>query len=214
MLRNEVLGTQSTDLLRDPTRLSESAMGNFVADIMRAKYPDVDAALTNSGGLRADLLISPPSSGGEAPGEITWGETFAVLPFGNRSALVTVTGEQLTAALLNGVSPVCDPDYCHRQVPAGLGARRHVPLRRHHAEHRQCAACPRRPRRNTDTHRADRQHPHRHQRLHVDRWRRLHGVGGRHRCVAAGSAARHRRRLHQGQLTCQRLSVEGRVVQV
>src|SRR4051812_15541129 len=34
-------------------------MGNLVADAMRDKYPGVDAALTNSGGLRADLLMSP-----------------------------------------------------------------------------------------------------------------------------------------------------------
>ena len=34
-------------------------MGNLVADAMRAKYPGVDAAITNSGGLRADILITP-----------------------------------------------------------------------------------------------------------------------------------------------------------
>ncbi len=32
-------------------------MGNLVADAMRAKYPGVDAAFTNSGGLRADLVV-------------------------------------------------------------------------------------------------------------------------------------------------------------
>ena len=52
-LRNQVIGTQSIDILRDPTRLNESAMGNMVADAMREKYPGVDAAFTNSGGLRA-----------------------------------------------------------------------------------------------------------------------------------------------------------------
>ena len=34
-----------------------------VADAMRLKYPGVDAAYTNSGGLRADLNCSPPSAG-------------------------------------------------------------------------------------------------------------------------------------------------------
>ena len=33
----------------------------------------------------------------EAPGEITWGEVFAVLPFGNRTTILTLTGDQLTA---------------------------------------------------------------------------------------------------------------------
>ena len=58
------------------------------------KYPGVDAALTNSGGLRADLVCTPPSAG-EQPGEITWGEMFAVLPFGNRTVILTLTGAQL-----------------------------------------------------------------------------------------------------------------------
>ena len=72
VLRNQVIGTQSVDILRDPTRLSESAMGNMVADAMRDKYPGVDAALTNSGGLRQDILmrtaVAPASSRVRSPG--------------------------------------------------------------------------------------------------------------------------------------------------
>ena len=107
VLRNAVIGTQTADISRDPTRLNESQMGDFVADAMQAKYPGVEAAITNSGGLRQDLLVSPPSAG-EQPGQITWGEAFAVLPFGNRTVILTLTGEQLTQALRNGFSPVCD----------------------------------------------------------------------------------------------------------
>jgi len=107
-LRNQVIGTQSVDIRRAPTRLLESAMGNMVADAMRLKYPGVDAAYTNSGGLRQDLLISPPGAG-EQPGEITWGEMFGVLPFGNRTTILTLTGAQLAQAFINGFSPACDP---------------------------------------------------------------------------------------------------------
>jgi 2',3'-cyclic-nucleotide 2'-phosphodiesterase (5'-nucleotidase family) len=57
-------------------------MGNMVTDAMRLKYTGVEAAFTNSGGLRADLNCAPPSAG-EQPCEITWGEMFSVLPFGN-----------------------------------------------------------------------------------------------------------------------------------
>jgi 2',3'-cyclic-nucleotide 2'-phosphodiesterase (5'-nucleotidase family)/predicted AlkP superfamily phosphohydrolase/phosphomutase len=110
VLRNQVIGTQSGDILRAPTRLFESAMGNMVTDAMREKYPGVDAALTNSGGLRADLLATPPSAG-EAPNEITWGEVFAVLPFGNRTVIETVTGSVLREALTNGLQPKCDPTF-------------------------------------------------------------------------------------------------------
>jgi 2',3'-cyclic-nucleotide 2'-phosphodiesterase (5'-nucleotidase family) len=111
VLRNQVIGTQPTDndILRDPARLTESEMGNMVADAMRLKYPGVDAALTNSGGLRADIRAAPPSAG-EAIGEITWGEVFAVLPFGNRTVIETLTGDQLRAALVNGFTePGCVP---------------------------------------------------------------------------------------------------------
>ena len=110
VLRNKVIGTQGVDILRDLTRLHESNMGNMVADAMRAKYPGVEAAYTNSGGLRQDIRIAPPTAG-EAPGEITWGEVFAVLPFGNRTVIETLTGAQMTTAFLNGFAPFCDPNF-------------------------------------------------------------------------------------------------------
>ena len=110
VLRNQVIGTQLNDITRAPTRLFESEMGNLVADSMRAKYPGVDAAYTNSGGLRANLVFAPPSAG-EAPGQITWGEVFAVLPFGNRSTIITLTGDQLRTAFLNGFTPFCDATF-------------------------------------------------------------------------------------------------------
>jgi 2',3'-cyclic-nucleotide 2'-phosphodiesterase (5'-nucleotidase family) len=110
VLRNKVIGTQVNDILRDPTRLHESEMGNLVTDAMRAKYPGVDAAYTNSGGLRQDLRFAPPSAG-EQPGEITWGEMFAVLPFGNRTTILTLAGADLQTAFLNGFTPFCDPNF-------------------------------------------------------------------------------------------------------
>jgi 2',3'-cyclic-nucleotide 2'-phosphodiesterase (5'-nucleotidase family) len=85
-------------------------MGNVVADAMRAKYPGVEAAYTNSGGLRQDIRSAPPSAG-EQPGEVTWGEVFAVLPFGNRTVIETLTGAQMTTAFLNGFAPFCDPNF-------------------------------------------------------------------------------------------------------
>jgi 2',3'-cyclic-nucleotide 2'-phosphodiesterase (5'-nucleotidase family)/predicted AlkP superfamily phosphohydrolase/phosphomutase len=108
-LLNVVIGTQSVDITRDnPARLKESSMGNFVADAMRAKYAEdgVQVAITNSGGLRQDLFRNV-ISGGEQVGEITWGEAFAVLPFGNATTIETITYEQLIAALQNGFRPPC-----------------------------------------------------------------------------------------------------------
>jgi 2',3'-cyclic-nucleotide 2'-phosphodiesterase (5'-nucleotidase family) len=107
VLRNQVIGTQQFDIKRAPTRLFESAMGNMVADAMRGAYPGLDGAYTNSGGLRADVNCDPPSAG-EQSCEITWGEMFSVLPFGNRTVILTLTGAQLEQAFLNGFSPFCN----------------------------------------------------------------------------------------------------------
>jgi len=120
VLRNQVIGTQAIDILRDPTRLHESAMGNMVTDAMLEKYPGVDAALTNSGGLRQDLRFTPPSAG-EQPGEITWGEVFSVLPFGNRTVILTLTYDQLFNAFLNGFSPFCNPAIATGRFPQVSG---------------------------------------------------------------------------------------------
>jgi 2',3'-cyclic-nucleotide 2'-phosphodiesterase (5'-nucleotidase family) len=97
-------------------------MGNLVADATRAKYPGVDVALANSGGLRADLVVTPPSAG-EADGEVTWGEVFAVLPFGNRTVIATYTGAQMRVALENGVSPNCDAAIHTGRTPQLSGMR-------------------------------------------------------------------------------------------
>jgi 2',3'-cyclic-nucleotide 2'-phosphodiesterase (5'-nucleotidase family) len=110
ILRNQVIGTQQFDIKRAPNRLFESAMGNMVTDAMRLKYPGVDAAYTNSGGLRQDLNCVPPSAG-EGPCEITWGEMFSVLPFGNRTVILTLSGAQLEQAFINGFTPFCDPGF-------------------------------------------------------------------------------------------------------
>ena len=175
-LRNQVIGTQSIDILRDnPARLKESAMGNLVADAMRAKYPGVEAALTNSGGLRQDIRVTPPSAG-EAPGQITWGEVFAVLPFGNRTVIITLTGAQMREAFLNGFSRDLQPVDRHGAHAADLRAEVHVHLQRDHPGRHRDVEGAAGPERAAD---ADQRHGHRplrHQRLHVHGWRRLHGV--------------------------------------
>lgn len=122
VLRNRVIGNQQFDIRRAPDRLKESAMGNMVADAMWKKYPGIDAAFTNSGGLRADLVCAPPSAG-EGVCEITWGEVFSVLPFGNRTVIFTISYDLLHSALLNGVSPVCNSAIATGRFPQIAGFR-------------------------------------------------------------------------------------------
>lgn len=76
------------------SRLRESDLGNFVADVMRATVPGTHVAFTNSGGLRADLDVGP----------LTYGDVFNALPFENRLAVMQTTGRELFAMMRQGVS--------------------------------------------------------------------------------------------------------------
>ena len=55
-------------------------------------------AFMNAGGIRADLTYDQ-ISGGEQPGEVTYGEAFTVQPFGNSLVTMTLTGAQIDAVL-------------------------------------------------------------------------------------------------------------------
>ncbi len=74
-----------------------------------------------------------PPSAGEAPCEITWGEVFSVLPFGNRTVIETLTGAQLEQAFLNGFSPSCNTAIATGRFPQISGLRVTFTLQRHHA---------------------------------------------------------------------------------
>jgi len=71
------------------SRELESVMGNWVADLMLAARPTADIAITNGGGLRAEIDAGP----------ITYGELYRVLPFDNRFAIAELTGAELERAV-------------------------------------------------------------------------------------------------------------------
>ena len=90
-------------------RTCESLVGNVVTDAMRSTY-GTDFAITNSGGLRADLTCPLDDSADDfCPAElpengITRGQVLAVLPFGNVVSTVEITGAELKAYLETGVA--------------------------------------------------------------------------------------------------------------
>jgi 5'-nucleotidase len=88
-LINEVVGTAAGDITRMQSPAGESALGNLIADAQRWQT-GVDVAFLNPGGIRADI----------AAGDVTWGELFAVQPFGNNLVTLDLTGAQI-ATLLN-----------------------------------------------------------------------------------------------------------------
>jgi len=80
----------------------ESLLGNLVADAMLHAFPEVDLALTNSGGLRQDIEADT----------ITVGHLISAFPFPNTVVQMELTGKQLKelfehgASLTNGVLQV------------------------------------------------------------------------------------------------------------
>lgn len=102
-LENRVVGRISGDLLRAPNESGESTLGNVIADAFLAATRERRSggavlAFTNPGGLRTDLLAAQ-ISGGEAPGEVTYGELAAVQPYGNTLTTLTLTGAQIKMLL-------------------------------------------------------------------------------------------------------------------
>ncbi len=87
-----VVGRATTSIVRN--RTGESEMGNFVTDSMRSYLPEIDVAITNAGGLRADIDAGP----------ITLEEIYAVLPFNNTLVLMDLTGAQLRQVLEEGAA--------------------------------------------------------------------------------------------------------------
>jgi 2',3'-cyclic-nucleotide 2'-phosphodiesterase (5'-nucleotidase family) len=83
-MRDNPLGVEVKKRVRR-AHSEESALGNLVADLMRDARPGADVAITNGGGLRADL----------PEGDLTYGELYRVLPFDNKFARVRLTGAQL-----------------------------------------------------------------------------------------------------------------------
>ncbi len=102
-IANRVVATVQADLTRAANTAGESTLGAVIADAQLAASSAADKggsviAFMNPGGIRTDLLVAQ-LSGGEQAGEVTYGEVFAVQPFGNSLVSLSVTGAQLDAML-------------------------------------------------------------------------------------------------------------------
>ena len=88
-LVNQVIGTATTTLPAAGGPSGESSLGDLIADAQRAAVPGADLAFMNPGGVRADLAAGP----------VTWGNLFAIQPFGNSLVALTLTGDQVRQLL-------------------------------------------------------------------------------------------------------------------
>jgi len=101
-LANTVIGSVSTDITRVDDAEGESPLGQVIADAQLAAtapagFGEAVVAFMNKGGVRDEIDFAP--SGAEAAGAVTYGEAFAVQPFGNSLVTMTLTGAQIDILL-------------------------------------------------------------------------------------------------------------------
>jgi 5'-nucleotidase len=101
-IANRVVGSVTETLLSgrdaggDPDGDGETPLGSVIADAQLEATAPSDfggavIAFMNPGGIRAPIRYEQ-ISGGEDPGEVTYGELFSVQPFGNTLTVKTCTG--------------------------------------------------------------------------------------------------------------------------
>lgn len=99
-LKAQRVGETKVDLdgERARVRTRETNLGNLIADAMlwKAAASGAQIAIQNGGGIRASIPT----------GAVNLGQALEVLPFGNYLVVLSLTGDQIIAALENGVSQV------------------------------------------------------------------------------------------------------------
>jgi 5'-nucleotidase len=105
-LAARVIGEAAAAIAQTPNAEGESALGNLIADAQRATTK-AQVALMNQGGIRTSLDAGP----------ITWGELFAIQPFGNTVVSMDLSGTQLRRVLEQQWR---DPDHAHMLQVSGL----------------------------------------------------------------------------------------------
>jgi 5'-nucleotidase len=92
------------------TRREETTLGNWAANALKDRVSlsnqEVDLGVTNSGGLRAELLFDRFTGGGSFPekdpalhGKVTLGEVLDVAPFGNTLVYFDIPGSSIKQVL-------------------------------------------------------------------------------------------------------------------
>jgi 2',3'-cyclic-nucleotide 2'-phosphodiesterase (5'-nucleotidase family) len=102
-IANQLVGSVTADIVRSPDRGTEGPLADLIADAQLAATAapgegGAQVAFMNPGGVRADLTVNE-ISGGEQPGEVTYGEGFTVQPFGNLLVTMDLRGDQIERLL-------------------------------------------------------------------------------------------------------------------
>ena len=99
-IAGERIGAITADLRAAGAASGESTLGDVIADAQLEATASNGAqiAITNPGGIRADLTYAS-SPAGEGDGVVTYGEAFTVQPFANIMQTITLTGANLKNVL-------------------------------------------------------------------------------------------------------------------
>ncbi|RDI16888.1 5'-nucleotidase [Rhodococcus sp. AG1013] len=94
------VGAVTADITREPGTGGESPLGDLIADaqLEAARGRGAQIALTNPGGVRADLLAGDDDT-------VTFGDAYQVQPFANSLQVRTLTGAQLKQVLEQQFQP-------------------------------------------------------------------------------------------------------------
>jgi 5'-nucleotidase len=98
-IANRIIGSITADMTTTRNIAGESSLGDVVADAQLGATAPTDKggaviAFMNTGGIRANFTYTG-SSAGEGDGNVTYGESFTVQPFGNSLVVKTLTGQQI-----------------------------------------------------------------------------------------------------------------------
>jgi 5'-nucleotidase len=123
-LANRVIGSITADITTAANAAGESALGDVIADGQLAATADpafggAVVAFMNPGGIRTNLIYAG-SPAGEGDGNVTYGEMFAVQPFGNSMVTMTLTGAQIET-LLEQQFAGCGPGTSNRILQVSQG---------------------------------------------------------------------------------------------
>ncbi len=91
-IKNEPMGVTSEGYFTR-SYYDENALANLFTDVLRNYRKDAELVMLNNGGLRDNL----------EPGPVTYGAVYAVFPFDNALAMVTLNGDQLKKMIEVGV---------------------------------------------------------------------------------------------------------------
>lgn len=123
---NTPVGTITADINRgvagEDNRGVESNLGNLIADaqLWATSPAGAQIAFMNPGGVRANLTYAS-SPAGEGDGVVTFGEAFAVQPFGNTLITMGMTGAQIVSVLQQQCQPAgASRPFLHLGVSKGF----------------------------------------------------------------------------------------------